>query len=85
MLSDTAPEAERVQIELLRRMTSAQRVALMRSLSSMAIGLSRRALVRANPGLSPREIDVLFVERNYGKDLAEGLRRYLSERNHAAD
>ena len=85
MLSDTAPEAERVQIELLRKATPARRVAMMRSLSAMAIGLSRRALARANPGLSREGIDLLFVEQNYGKELAGELRRYLNERNHAAD
>jgi hypothetical protein len=85
MLSDTAPEAERVQIELLRKATPARRVAMMRSLSAMAIGLARRALGRANPGLSREQIDLLFVQQNYGKELAESLRRYLNEHHHAAD
>lgn len=85
MLSDTSPEAERVQIELLRKATPARRVAMMRSMSAMVIGLSRRALERANPGLSREEIDLLFVKQNYGRELAEELRRYFSERHHAAD
>jgi len=34
MLSDTSPEAEKVQIELLRKMSPAERVSLMRSLTT---------------------------------------------------
>jgi hypothetical protein len=81
MLSDTTREAEEVQIELLRRATPARRLALARSLTATAIGLSRRALARANPGLNQRDLDLLFVELNYGKELSEGLRRYLSEKD----
>lgn len=75
MLSDTSPDARRVQIELLRRLTPAQRVSMMRSLSATAIGLSRRALARTNPGLDGHELNLLFIEMNYGKELADGVRR----------
>ncbi len=76
MLSDTHPDAERVQIELLRKMTGKQKVAQMRSSTAMAIGLARRAIARANPQLNQHEVDMLWVEYTYGKDLAERLRRY---------
>ena len=54
MLSDTATEAEQVQIEVIRKMTVAERVAQSRSLTALVIGLSRRAIARANPQLSPQ-------------------------------
>jgi hypothetical protein len=79
MLSDTHPDAERVQIDLLRRQSGAQRVAQLRSLTSLVIGLSRRAIARANPQLAhdETEIDMLWVEMNYGKQLADKLRAHV--------
>jgi hypothetical protein len=80
MLSDTDPAAERVQVELARKMTAAQKVAQVRSLSALVIGLSRRAIARAQPHLSQQELDVKFVELHYGKGLAEGLAEDLKRR-----
>lgn len=77
MLTDTAPEAAKVQIELLRKATIAERIAKARSLTAMTIGLSRRAIQRAHADWSPEEVDVKFVELHYGKELAAGLRKYL--------
>jgi hypothetical protein len=57
-----------------------EKVAQVGSLSALVIGLSRRAIARANPGLSPQELDVKFVELHYGKPLAEGFAAYLKER-----
>ncbi len=76
MLSDTHPDAERVQIDLLRRLSPAEKVSQLRSLSALVIGLSRRAIARANPGLADREVDLLWVEYTYGKDLAGRLREH---------
>ncbi len=80
MFSDTSPEAERVQIELLRRATAAEKIAQMRSMTAMAVKLSRRAIARANPKLSSREVDLKWVELHYGKELGRDLRNYLSDR-----
>jgi hypothetical protein len=76
MLSDTHPEAEKVQIELLRKATGAQKIKQMRSLTSLVVGLSRRGIARANPNLNRHAVDMLWVELNYGKDLATHLRNY---------
>ena len=76
-LGDTSPEAERVQIALVRRMTAGQRVALVRSLTRLAVGLSRRAIRRAHPGWSEREVEIEFVRLHYGEDLARGLAERL--------
>jgi hypothetical protein len=48
---DTSPEAEGVQIELLRNMTIAQRMSRVRSLTRTTIQLSRRAIHRAYPDM----------------------------------
>jgi hypothetical protein len=80
MLSDTHPEAEKVQIELIRRMSVAERLARMRDWTRTLVHLSRQGLAKANPGLDQRELDLLWVERQYGRDLAVRLRAYLEAR-----
>ena len=77
MISDTSPEAQKVQIELLRKATLAERFARMQSLTALAINLSRRAIAEANPTLTPRELDVKCVELYYGRQLAEELRDHF--------
>ncbi|MFL5732227.1 MAG: hypothetical protein ACJ78Q_03420 [Chloroflexia bacterium] len=77
---DTHPDAERVQIELLRRMTVAQRAELMRSLTRTTIQLARRAIRQAHPEASEEEVDLIFIEVHYGRDLADRVRAYLSRR-----
>ena len=76
MKSDTSPDAEAVEIELLRRATVAERFARVRDLTRVAIHHARRAITGTHPGCGQREIDLIFVETHYGKDLAEKLRRY---------
>ncbi len=80
MLSDTSPEAEKVQIELLRKLTVAERFAKVRALTARTVRLSKRAIARANPNLSPEELKVRFIELHYGKELAQRVRAYLREK-----
>ncbi|MGW8258342.1 MAG: hypothetical protein ACWGMZ_12720 [Thermoguttaceae bacterium] len=82
MLSDTHPDAERVQIELLRQASVAKRIALMRSLTSMLVTLSRKGIAELNPGISEQEQNLRWVEINYGKPLADELRIYLKKFSH---
>ena len=81
MLSDTHADAEKAQIDLLRKASTNERFALMCSLTASAISLSRRAIARANPDLTPQEVDLKFVELHYGRELAGRLRRYLEARS----
>jgi hypothetical protein len=77
---DTDPQAEKVLIELIRKSSVAERISRVRSLSQTVMYLSRRAIQRANPTLSEREVDLLFVELHYGKDLADRLRSYMERK-----
>jgi hypothetical protein len=79
-LSDTDPEAEAVQLSLLRAASPARRLRLALSLSRTVMSLSRDALARADPGASPEAIGLRFVELNYGAELAEALRADLRAR-----
>lgn len=81
MLSDTHPEAEQVQIELIRKLSIPERIAKMRAHTMWAARLSFRALEEANPTLDERELDLLWVQHLYGSELAGKLRRYLEERS----
>jgi hypothetical protein len=74
MLSDTHPDAERVQIELLRRATPEQRLDKALNLTAALITASRETLASLNPGLSQQELNIKCVELYYGKALADGLR-----------
>ncbi len=66
-----------MRIELLRRAGDARRFALLRSLTSTVVDASRRALRDAMPGASEQEVLLRWVELQYGKVLAEGVRRRL--------
>lgn len=78
--ADTDVEAERVQLDLLRAASPAQRAALAISLTATAIGLSRRALMRQAPDASEEDIGLRFVELNYGRELAAEVAAYLRSR-----
>ena len=72
--ADTTPEAEHVQVELLRAASPARRAHRAFSLSADVISAARRAIVRARPLASPIDVDVLSVNVYYGPVPAEALR-----------
>ena len=78
---DTLQDAEKFQISLIRQASIAKRISCTRSLSQTVIQLSRRAISRANPGLSEDELNLIIVEYHYGKKLANHLEKYLRNRN----
>lgn len=79
-LSDTDAEAERVQLELLRRAGPARRLQLALSLSRSVMSLSRGGIARRLAGASPEELGLRFVALHYGAELADALRRDLVSR-----
>ncbi len=77
---DTSPEAERVQIELLRKASITKRFALMQSWSQFMIEVNRQGIRKTHPDASEEEIALIFVARNYGQELADKLQEYLARR-----
>lgn len=75
--ADTSVEAEKVQIDLLRKASPEKRLSLMCSLSETVRFLSKQAIQQKHPEWDQREVNIAFVEYHYGKELAENLRRYL--------
>jgi hypothetical protein len=78
---DTSPEAEKVQIELLRKSSISRRISKVRSLSQTVIYLSRRSIQRAKPFLSERQVSIAFVANHYGEKLAERLRMFIGHKH----
>lgn len=78
--ADTTPDAERVQVDLLRAAPVARRLHLALQLTATVVGAARRALARSQPHASPRELDLRFVELHYGAEIAAGLRADLERR-----
>ena len=79
-LSDTDPEAARVQLELLRSASPSRRLRLALSLSRTTLTLAHDGLARGLPDASPEEVGLRFVALNYGPELAEEVRSALSTR-----
>jgi len=77
--ADTTPEAEEVQIRLLRQVSPTRRFELVRSLSATTRQLAWDGIRRANPISSEAEIDLLFVRYHYGPALAEALAHYMAD------
>ena len=78
--ADTTPEAERVQVDLLRAAPVWRRLQLACSLSAEVITAARRAIARADPTADPVECGIRFVGLHYGPTLAAGLRAEIERR-----
>jgi hypothetical protein len=78
MLSDTDSRAEQVQIELLRRAGTTERLGMALSLTATMVNLSRQTIAELNPSLDPQQLRIKCVELYYGQELAARLRDYLA-------
>ena len=81
MLSDTHPDAEKLQIDLLRKTPPEERLAQALSLTATVVNLSRQTISELNPDLGPRDLELKCVEFYYGMALAERVRDYLRKRD----
>ena len=78
---DTEPDADRVQVELLRTASVTRRLRLALSVTATVIGAARCGIAAAHPHASRRDLDLKFVEVHYGADLASALRADLERRD----
>jgi hypothetical protein len=78
---DTDPEAEAVQLELLRQAGPARRSQMGFALSAHVISLAHAAIRRTMPDASELEIKLKFVELHYGRELAQDVRQHLTARS----
>jgi len=78
--TDTSPEAERVQIELIRKPSPAKRFTIMEAWSQFLIEANKQGIRKNRPDLSEEEVGLIFVANNYVRALADQLREDLSRR-----
>ncbi len=77
MLSDTSPEAERVQIELLRRAGPGRRAELMSSLTNSCIQRAKASVRRAYPDADEVELQRRYIALQYDPALADAYANYV--------
>jgi hypothetical protein len=78
--SDTSPEIERVQIELLRKASLQKRFAITEAWSEFIREVARQGIRRDYPDASEEEVSLILVARLYGQPLADKVRAYLARR-----
>ena len=67
---DTSPEARRILIELLRKQTPAEKLAMVDDLVAAARELVMSGLRLDHPGASPEELDTLYWRLALGPEVA---------------
>jgi hypothetical protein len=67
---DTSPEAERVQIELLRKLTPARKLRLLSELNELGRQLVMAGLRQRHPGATREELEREYARLTLGPDLA---------------
>ena len=73
---DTSRGAAAAQLAVLRRMGPGGRLRAGLRFSRSMIALSRAALRARNPNLDERALKLLWIEQNYGADLARKVERH---------
>ena len=73
---DTSRAADEAQIDALRRMGPGGRLRAGLRFSRSMIALTRAALRARNPGLDEQALKLLWIERNYGRELARAVQRH---------
>ena len=74
--SDTSRSAADAQLAVLRRMGPGGRLRAGLRFSHSMIALSRAALRARNPDLDERALKLLWIEQNYGAELARKVERH---------
>lgn len=77
---DSSPEAELVLIQLLRDRPAAMRLNDAVTASNRVAQQCKNAIRRSHPQSSEDEINLRFIEINYGKAIANAVRSYLSKK-----
>jgi len=77
---DTNLKMEELMISLIRNSSISQKVSKISSLSQTVLQLSRRAIKRANPNLTEKEIKTKYISFHYGDNLANLYNKYLERK-----
>ena len=74
---DTSSEADAVLVQLILRQEPSERLAGAVAASNRVAQQCKDAVQRANPGLSSQEVELRFIELNYGLEMANQVRTFL--------
>ena len=77
--SDTSDEADAVLTQLILQQDPSKRLAAAVAASNRVAQQCKDAILRANPEISSQEVDLRFIELNYGLELANDVREFLAE------
>ena len=69
--------ADKIMLEKIRKMSTAERMTITRRLTARFMQRIRREIERQNPDRPKHDHDLIFVERLYGKKLADHLKEYF--------
>lgn len=83
--ADTCPDADTVLTQLIHNQDLSERLAGAVSASNRVAQQCKCAIFRANPGISVQEVDLCFIEFNYGQALADNMRTLWLETNDPSD
>ena len=75
---DTCPEADTVLTQLIQNQDPSERLAGAIAASNRVAQQCKDAIVRANPGISTQELNLRFIELNYGQELADNVRNFMA-------
>jgi hypothetical protein len=79
-MTDTSSEALEVQLACLRKMSPQERIRRTCAMSRLVRNMGFDAIRRRHPEASEDEVRLLFIELNYGKPLADDVRRWKAGR-----
>lgn len=71
---DACSEADSVLTQLIRNQDPSTRLAGAIAASNRIARQCKDAIQRANPGISAQELDLRFIELNYGEEIATATR-----------
>jgi hypothetical protein len=75
---DTRSEANSVLTQLIQNQEPSERLARAVSASNRVAQQCKDAIIRAHPGISAQEVNLRFIELNYGRELADNVRNFMA-------
>jgi hypothetical protein len=77
-LRDTEPEAAAILLEGYRRMSAAQKFAIVDDLRRATLQLAAARIRAEAPDLDEREVQLRVAELTLGRELVDEVRRYIA-------
>jgi hypothetical protein len=83
-VTDTSPDAERLQLDLIRAMSPTARATRAMQLTNQMLRLAKDAIRRRHPEFTDEQVGIRFIELHYGETLGREVRLHLERRRGGA-